>query len=162
MQAFINWLFGEGSNLEIWQMAARAVVIFGLTLLLIRASGRRSFGQKSPFDACATVLLGAVLSRAVVGASPFWATFFAALALALLHRLLALACLRWRQVEDLVSGREIELVRDGHIDETAMRRALLTERNLAEALRQKLGARQINEVKLALLERDGSITVIGK
>ncbi|MEJ8859769.1 DUF421 domain-containing protein [Variovorax robiniae] len=125
-------------------MAARAVAIFVFALLLIRTSGRRSFGQSSPFDACTTVLLGAVLSRAVVGASPIWATIAAAAALALLHRLLALACVRWQGLEDLVS------------------RALLTQRNLAEAVRQKLGARQIDEVALAMLERDGKISVIGK
>jgi uncharacterized membrane protein YcaP (DUF421 family) len=108
------------------------------------------------------VLLGAVLSRAVVGASPFWATIFAAAALALLHRLLALACVRWKGFEDIVSGREIELVRNGRVDHAALRRALLTERNLAEAIRQKLGSRPIDEVEVALLERDGKVTVIGK
>src|ERR1700759_5225919 len=109
MDDAIQWIFGEGSHLEIHQMAARAVVVFFFTLLMIRAAGRRSFGQSSPFDACATVLLGAVLSRAVVGASPFWPTMAAGAALALLHRFLARACIRWRWVEDVVSGKEIEL-----------------------------------------------------
>jgi uncharacterized membrane protein YcaP (DUF421 family) len=158
----ITSVFGEGSDLEVGQMAARAAAIFFFTLFLIRASGRRSFGQSNPFDSCTTVLLGAVLSRAVVGASPFWATVGASAVLALLHRVLALVCIRWRMLENLASGHEIELVRDGVVDRRAMRRALLTERNLAEAVREKLGARQIDAVALALLERDGKITVIGK
>ncbi|WP_353506635.1 hypothetical protein [Variovorax flavidus] len=74
IMAWIRWFFGEGSDLETWQMAAQAVVTFFIALLLIRASGRRSFRQHTPFDACVTVPLGAALSRAVVGASPFWAT----------------------------------------------------------------------------------------
>jgi len=162
VQDFIHWLFGDGSHLEVLQMTARGIVIFAFTLMLIRASGRRSFGQSSPFDACATVLLGAVLSRAVVGASPFWATIAAATVMALLHRMLALACIRWRTLEDLVSGREIELVRDGQIDWSAMRRALLTERNLNEAIRQTLGHASISDVSRATLERDGKITVLGR
>lgn len=162
MHDLIDRVFGEGSDLEIWQMAARAAAIFVFTLIIIRASGRRSFGQSSPFDACATVLIGAVLSRAVVGASPFWATVASAAVLALMHRLMALACIRWKRLEDVVSGHEIELVRNGRVDDLAMRRALLTERNLAEAIRQKMGARPLKDVALAMLERDGKITVIAK
>jgi uncharacterized membrane protein YcaP (DUF421 family) len=62
-------IFGVGSELEPGQMAARAVVMFFVTLVLIRLSGRRSFGQRTAFDACTTVLLGAVLSRGLVGVS---------------------------------------------------------------------------------------------
>ncbi len=162
MQGAIGWLFGEGPDLEVWQMTARGFLFFSFTLLLIRASGRRSFGQHGTFDACVTVLLGAVLSRAVVGASPFWATIGAAAALVAMHRLLAIACIRFPRFEDLVSGREIVLVSDGRMDEAAMRRALLTKRNLAEAIRQKLGDVGVEDVSQALLERDGKITVIGR
>ena len=162
MIELVHLVFGEGSDLEIWQMAMRGAVVFVVALVLIRASGRRSFGQHSPFDACITVLLGAVLSRAVVGASPFWATVAAAAVLVLVHRAMALASTRWRWFEDLVNGRAIEFVRDGRMDPTAMRRALVTEKNLHEAIRQSLGDKQISDVALALLETDGRVTVVGK
>ena len=71
MTDLMKLTFGEGTDLQSWQMTKRGVVVFGIAFGLIRASGRRSFGQHSPSDACVTVLLGAVLSRAVVGASPF-------------------------------------------------------------------------------------------
>ena len=159
---WVAWLFGEGSDLEIWQMAARAMVMFFIALLLIRASGRRSFGQHTPFDACVTVLLGAVLSRAVVGASPFLATVAAGAALVLIHRAMSIATARWPRLEDMVSGREVVIIRDGLLDRQAMLNALLTERNLREAVRQKLGNSDFSRVALAILERDGKITVIGR
>jgi uncharacterized membrane protein YcaP (DUF421 family) len=157
----IRWLFGEGTELEVWQMAARAVLGFFIALALIRTSGRRSFGQHSPFDACVTVLLGAVLSRAVVGASPFWAVVASGAALAFVHRVLGFASGRWPRIEDLANGREIEVVRNGRIDRSAMRRALVTERDLDEAVREKLGTSDISRVAAAVLERDGKITIIG-
>ena len=162
MSEIIQQVFGEGSDLEIWQMAARAAAVFTLALALIRASGRRSFGQHSPFDACITVLLGAVLSRAVVGASPFWATIAAAAVLVLIHRAVALASIEWKWFEDWVNGREIELVRDGRVDAAAMRQALVSEKNLCEAVRQAIGDKKVSDVKRAILERDGKLTVIGK
>jgi uncharacterized membrane protein YcaP (DUF421 family) len=101
---FLEILFGSDSNLNPLQMSLRAVAVFVMALAMIRASGRRSFGQHRPFDACTTVLLGAVLSRAVVGASPFWATMAAGGSLVLLHRAVAMASLRWEWFETLVCG----------------------------------------------------------
>jgi len=161
MKQIFEWIFGMGSDLEVWQMTARAIVVFFIALALIRASGRRSFGQHSPFDACITVLLGAVLSRAVVGASPFWSTIAAGAALVVVHRMIALGSARWVAFEDVVNGREITLVRDGHLDQGAMREALVSRRNLDEAIRQRLGNADISSVRLAMLERDGKITVVG-
>src|ERR1700755_1316427 len=91
MQDWAIMLFGQGEQLDVLQMTLRAGAVFVLTLLMIRVSGRRSVGQHRAFDACTTVLLGSVLSRAVVGASPFWATMAAGLTIVVLHRLGAVA-----------------------------------------------------------------------
>jgi len=151
-------LFGEGDQLDALQMGSRAAAVFVLAIAMVRVSGRRSFGQRRPFDACATVLLGAVLSRAVVGASPFWPTMAAGLVIVLLHRLVAMANLRWPRFESLVSGDKRELVRDGWRDEHEMRRGLVTRRDLDEAVRKKTGDER-SPLRRAVLERDGVITV---
>lgn len=161
MKQAIQFIFGTGSDLEVWQLASRAAVVFAIAIVLIRASGRRSFGQHTVFDACITVLLGAVLSRAVVGASPFWPTVAGGAVLVGLHRLVAHLNLRSQWFEDLVTGREIELVHDGILDRSAMRQALVTDKNLQAAIRQKLGTDDLSRVRRAVLERDGRITIIG-
>jgi uncharacterized membrane protein YcaP (DUF421 family) len=155
----LNTLFGEGPELDPLQMTMRAVAVFALALAMIRISGRRSFGQHRPFDACTTVLLGAVLSRAVVGASPFWATMCAGLAIVLMHRAIAMASIRWRGFERLVNGQERELVRDGRIDEEAMRKALLTRHDLEEAVRHETSDEH-RSIRRAVLERDGAVTIV--
>lgn len=151
-------LFGDGDDLDALQMSLRAAAVFVLALLMIRVSGRRSFGQHRPFDACTTVLLGAVLSRAVVGASPFWPTMAAGAVVVLLHRLVAMASLRWPRFESLVSGDKRELVREGVPDPQEMRKGLVTGRDLDEAVRKKSGD-EGRPLRRAVLERDGVITV---
>jgi uncharacterized membrane protein YcaP (DUF421 family) len=156
----VLWLFGQGQDLEWWQMAARGVVMFFILLVCIRISGRRSFGQGTPVDTCMAVMVGAVLSRAVVGVSPWWPTVAGGLALALTHRLVALASWRWPAVDRLVSGRERELVRAGRVDREQTRKGLISQGDLRMAVRQKTGQEGLQEVARAVLERDGKVTVV--
>lgn len=160
MNQALEMLFGEGPEISAGQMVIRAVVVFVITLALIRLSGRRSFGQHTPFDSCTTVLLGAILSRAVTGASPFVATIAAATVLVGMHRAVAFASLKWTWFEHLVSGRELEILRSGQPDKAMMKRALITDDDLREAIRQKTGNESILEIRRAVLERDGKITII--
>jgi len=158
MPELVDILFGDGSDLNPGQMALRATAVFVLMLAMIRVAGRRSLGQHRTFDTCTTVLIGAVLSRAVVGASPFWATMAAGATIVLLHRLIAAASLRWPRFETLVSGDKRELVKDGRRDAKEMREGLLTNRDLDEAVREKTGD-ESSSLERAVLERDGSITL---
>lgn len=158
MQDLTLPLFGSGSDLNPLQMPFRSATVFALTLAMIRISGRRSFGQHRAFDACTTVLLGSVLSRAVVGASPFWSTIAAGACIVVLHRLLAMTSMRWPGFEALISGDKRELVRQGRIEPREMKGALITRRDLDEAVRKKSGD-ECALVERAVLERDGDITV---
>jgi uncharacterized membrane protein YcaP (DUF421 family) len=157
---FLMLFFGEGPDLNTWQMCARAVLVFFITLVFIRISGRRSFGLHSPFDSCTTVLLGAILSRAVIGASPFLGTVGAAAVLVVLHRLIALASVHWGWFEKSVSGEEVLLVRSGRVDEDALKKALITHKDLDEAVRRKNGDEDLAKVEKVILERNGDLTVV--
>ncbi|MDP9044493.1 MAG: DUF421 domain-containing protein [Pseudomonadota bacterium] len=173
----IDSLFGSGEALTPIQMVLRALTVFVLALMMIRVAGRRGFGQHNSFDACMSVLLGAVLSRAVVGASPFGATMCAGLAIVALHRGVAWLSIRWPAFDRLVSGSERVLVEDGRVDPREMRRALMGVRDLDEAMRKHFGAKAgagldgartgpdpdgalvSAELLRAVLERDGTVTL---
>jgi uncharacterized membrane protein YcaP (DUF421 family) len=153
-------VFGTGHDLDSLQMAARAVAVFIGALVCIRISGRRSFGQRSPFDYVVAILLGATLSRAIVGASPAVPTLVASLVIVVLHRVLAWGCLLSPMLERVVGGVERELYRDGRFDERQMSAALITRTDLLETARQQLGAGDLSEVRVATLERNGEISLL--
>jgi uncharacterized membrane protein YcaP (DUF421 family) len=155
-------IFGEGKDLDSFQMAMRAVVVFFATLLLIRISGRRSFGQRSPFDYVVAILLGATLSRIIVGASPAVPTLAASFVIVATHRVLAWACVRSPRLESLVVGVEREVYKDGRFIGDQMSAALITKTDVYETARQELNARDLKDVESAILERNGQVSVIRK
>ncbi|MCI0150345.1 DUF421 domain-containing protein [Paraburkholderia sediminicola] len=155
-------VFGEGKDISSLQMAMRAAATFFAALVFIRISGRRSFGQRSPFDYVVAILLGATLSRAIVGASPVVPTLVASLIIVLVHRALAWACIRSRALESLVVGVEREVYRDGKFNEREMLAALITRTDVLETVRQELGSDALDRVKSAILERNGEISIIRK
>jgi uncharacterized membrane protein YcaP (DUF421 family) len=155
-------LFGEGRNLDPLQMGMRSIAVFLIALVLIRVSGRRSFGQRSPFDSVVVILLGATLSRAIVGASPFVATVVASLAIVLCHRMLAWGCMRSRRLERVVGGVEREVFSNGAFNAHEMDAALITSTDVQESVRQKTGSRTMDNVAAAILERNGEVSVIRK
>ncbi len=160
MNDMLSDLFGVGTELTAAQMALRGVFVFAFTLLMIRISGRRSLGQHSPFDACITVLLGAILARGVVGASPFWSTIATGGALVLLHRAIAMLSSRLPRFDVLVNGRPRTLVTEGAVDNGAMRKALVSAADLVQALREHSVPADLAQARQIVLERNGVISVL--
>lgn len=151
-------LFGQGKDLTVLQMCTRAVVVFYLTLVIMRLSGRRSFGQRTTFDQVVAILLGAVISRAVVGASPFVPTIAAAVVIVALHRITAWFSVSHPALDALINGSERLLVAAGSPDREEMRKGLISDRDLLESARQH-GRPTIAGCDL-VLERGGQISVV--
>ncbi|WP_051084346.1 hypothetical protein [Segetibacter koreensis] len=85
----ITEIFGQGKDINSLQMSCRSVVMFIIALLLIRIAGIKTFGKTSAFDNVITIMLGAVLSRAVTGEAPFVAVVLSCLTMVLMTRLIS-------------------------------------------------------------------------
>jgi uncharacterized membrane protein YcaP (DUF421 family) len=109
---------------------------------------------------CVTVLLGSILARGVVGASPFWPTIAAGFALVLLHRVLGMLSARLPAFDVLVNGRPRVLVVDGNIDRSAMHKGLVSSADLLQALRVHSVPEDLSLVRQIVLERSGVLSVL--
>jgi len=165
MNDIIYTLFGEGGqekDLNALQMGCRAFIMFFITLVLIRIAGMRAFGQKSAFDTIIVIMLGAILSRAVTGASPFLATTAAGAALAIVHRLLAIASVFSNTVGFIIKGRKTVLFQNDKIEKKNMLLCSVSYRDLMEVVRLQLKESTMDNVKEIYMERSGKISVIKK
>jgi uncharacterized membrane protein YcaP (DUF421 family) len=153
-------VFGDGSDLSPVQMICRAAVIFLLAVLLIRIAGRRSFGMHSAFDNVITLLLGAVLSRAVVGASPFVATVAASAAIVVLHRIFAWLSVRNHWFGAVLKGDPIPVYENGAIITANLYRSLFSRRDLAEEIRVRLHRDSFIGIEKVFVERNGEVGIV--
>jgi uncharacterized membrane protein YcaP (DUF421 family) len=155
-------LFGEGTNLTVLQMVLRGLVVFVIAFLLIRVSGRRSFGIRTPLDMIINILLGSVLSRAVVGASPFFAVVITCVAIVLIHRLMELLLANHQKSSELLEGKKIELYTGGKFIRENMKKALVCEEDILQGLRKTALTEDLSKIEKVYMERNGEISVIKK
>lgn len=155
-------LFGQGTDLTALQMSMRGITIFMLALALIRISGRRSFGLHTPLDNIITILLGAVLSRAVVGASPFIPVIICCLVIVLIHRLLGFLVSRNEKLSSIIEGDKMLLFKDGHFVDENMKRAQVCKENVMQGVRESASTEDLSKIDRVYIERNGVISVIKK
>lgn len=163
--AFLAELFGTGresTDLTVWQVCARATVIYLVGLVTIRLGKNRFIGRNTIFDLLLVLILASALSRSINGSAPFYETIVLGVFLVLVHALFAMGSFYGDGIGHWIKGSSRELVKDGQVDKEAMRKAYLTQRDLEEALHLYGQPADISRIKVARLERDGTISIVPK
>ena len=158
----INFLFGEGKELTALQMGCRAFVMFFIALILIRLAGMRTFGIKSAFDNCVIIMLGAVLSRAITGASAFFPTVAAAIVLVFIHKVLGMLSVKNKTLSHLIKGTPISLYKDGVLNSKNLQRSDISFGDIMEVVRTELNTNNLDEIEEIIMERTGKISILKK
>jgi uncharacterized membrane protein YcaP (DUF421 family) len=161
METLVN-IFGEGKDLNALQMTTRGIVIFFIALILIRISGRRSFGLHMPLDNIITIMLGAVLSRALVGASDFLAVITSCTAIVLIHRALAWLVVHKPGISKVIEGEKIILFEHGKFVKKNMNKAQVCEEDIMQGVRKSALTKDLNKIEQIFIERNGEISSIKK
>jgi uncharacterized membrane protein YcaP (DUF421 family) len=153
---------GAGADAEeigIAPMMGRAILVYLVTVLIVRLGKKRFMGRATAFDVILGIMLGSIVSRAITGNAPLLPALAAAATLIGLHWLLSAVACRWHGFGTLLKGHPRLLVRDGVVDRNQMRRTHMSEHDLWEDLRGK-GVAELGRVAEARLERSGQVSVL--
>jgi len=148
-------------DLSVAQVCARAVVVFIVGLAIMRVGNRRFLGKATPFDVLLGFVLGSVLSRAISGTAGFLPTIAASLVIVILHRLLAALVFSHHGLGRIVKGRPLILIENGVLRPETARRVRLTQGDIEEVMRMR-GAVSTDQVALATIERNGTVSIVPK
>ena len=158
IQAFLGYQ-GDVSDANAIQMALRTVLVYAITLALIRLGSKRFLSQATAFDVIVGIMLGSTMSSAITGSTRLIPTMGAGAALVGLHWILAFLASRTK-FGSTVKGEPVLLIKDGQIQQQGVQRAGLSKQDLEQALRSVAQETDPANIKLAYLERNGSISMI--
>lgn len=162
MSSHLQELFGEGTqaqDLTVLQVVLRAILLFFATLAVVRTANKRFFAERTAFDVILALMLGSMMARAINGSERLVPTIIGGFVLALLHRGLAWAAMRWPKTRGWIKGHSQTLLKEGQLDHATMRRHHIAEDDLEEELRLQ-GVVDRGKIHMARLERNGAVSVI--
>ena len=158
----VKEIFGEGKDLNVIQMSSRGIVVFVIALVLIRLSGRRSFGIRTPLDNIITISLGAILSRAVVGASDFLPVISCCFVIAIMHRIFGWLVVHYKAFGKFIEGDKIEIFKDGRFIKKNLERGLVCEEDIMQGVRKSASTENLEKIDKIYMERNGEISALKK
>jgi uncharacterized membrane protein YcaP (DUF421 family) len=136
------------------------VLGYFVLLLVVRVLSRRPGGQLTPFEFVIVFLIGGVIILATVGDDKSVTNCVCAiLTIGLLHRTTAGVRARYRRVGVLSDGVPLVLLNRGRWHTEAMDGMRLKDDDVMAAARAK-GLRNLNEIRYAVLERVGTISIL--
>lgn len=145
-----------------WELVLRSVIVFSVLLMLLRLTGKRQVGQLAPSDLVLLLILAnAVQNSMNAGDNSLVGGLISVCALVALNFTVNKLVFKYKSVESLIEGRPQILIRDGILFNDAMLETGITNEEINGAMRQH-GCNDINQVHLAILETNGSISVLIK
>lgn len=154
--------FGVNEHVSMLEITVRSVIMFLITFAMVRLAGMRQFRKNSPFDMVITFLIGGVLSRGVVGASPLFATLASTLALILLQKLFYKMTFKSKNLERIMKGQPFLIYKDGNFLKDNMEKANITTLEVLEDLRVEQQTENLDEIDQVFVEKTGEISFIKK
>jgi uncharacterized membrane protein YcaP (DUF421 family) len=139
----------------------RAAAMYAFLLVVFRVAGKRTLAQATPFDLVLLLVIAEATQQALVG-QDFSITNAWLVILTLVAIDIALA--RWRQrsrrVEKILDDVPLILVDRGRPLRDRMDQVRVDEPDIMEAARREQGLESMGQIKYAVLETDGSISII--
>ena len=146
--------------IPVWQLVLRSAVIYVVLLVGLRIFGKREVGQFTLFDLVLVLLVANAVQPAITGPDTSLAGgLVIVLTLFGLNAIVALLRLRSPMLRRLTEGEATVIARDGHWIDAALRREELEPEDCMMALREH-GFADVADVALAVLETDGTISVV--
>jgi uncharacterized membrane protein YcaP (DUF421 family) len=141
----------------------RATVIYAFLLVVFRIAGKRSLAQITTFDFVLLLIIGEATQQALLGDD--YSVVNACIVigtLILLEVVLSHVAARFPRFDRAIEGLPLVIVDNGKLLEDRLKRERLDQSEILAAARELHGLERMDDIKYAVLERSGGITIVPK
>jgi len=147
--------------LSLWEVAGGSAALYILIMVCLRVLGKKGLGEISIPDLVLIILIGEAIGSMIPQENAFLSAIVCIVTLGVINFAIERAVYRSKKIRDFVEGEPVLVVKDGIALRSNMKKEKMTMENLEEAIRSN-GLISIREVKIAVLETDGEISIIPK
>jgi len=145
-----------------WELIGRGLLVYFFLILLLRSTGKRQIGQMSPFDLVLLMVLSNAVQNSMSGGdNSVTAGLILAVTLVAANWIVGKVTSSSKIMEQLVDGDPQLLFHDGKVYEKILKDSQITRQELIAAV-HKAGYADLDMIRAAILENDGTISVIPK
>jgi uncharacterized membrane protein YcaP (DUF421 family) len=143
-----------------WEIALRTAAVYLVVLVLLRVAGKRELGQMSAVDLVVILVIANAVQNAMTGGdTSLVGGIVAAATLVAVNVVFGRVAHRVPLLEHLFASEPTLLLHDGRLIEQHLRRENVSREEIEMAAREH-GIDDLGQVKAAILEVDGSISII--
>ena len=145
--------------LPILEKLLRPVIVYLVLVVLLRLFGKRELAQLNPFDLVVLLSLSNTVQNAIIGDdNSVTGGVIGAFGLLAINWLVVRALYSSPRMTRIVEGRSTVVIRDGKIDNQALKRESLTREELMEVIHRQ-GFERLGQIRRCELEPNGSFYI---
>jgi uncharacterized membrane protein YcaP (DUF421 family) len=141
----------------------RGLIVYVFLLLVFRISGKRTLSEATAFDLILLLIISETTQQAMVDNDHSMVNA-AVLILTLVGADILLSLIKqWLPAtEAMLDGTAVILMKDGKVLQDRLNAERVDTGDILESARLQLGLESLDQIKLAVLERSGKISVVPK
>lgn len=144
----------------ILDIVLRSLAVYAFMVIAVRVFGKNQLSQLNAGDVILLLLISNAVQNAMVGSnSSLQGGLVAAVVLFVANFILKKFIFKNQKIKELIEDRPYILIKDGTVFPDVLKKVQISDDELEEAVHEH-GIEKISEVKLAILEVDGNISVI--
>ena len=145
------------------ESVVRAAVVYLFLLVIFRVAGRRTLSEMTMFDFILLLIVSEAVQEGLIGDdSSLTNAAIVIITLVGIDIGLSLLKLYFPTAEKWIDGRPFVIVENGQCLTERMLKARIDKDDILEAARKSHGFERLDQIKYAVLERDGKISIIAQ